>query len=326
MRAITFDAPGDEEVLTWSEVPDVEPAPGEVLIEVAAAGVNNADLLQRKGNYPVPPGASDILGLECSGRIIGLGEGVTGWEVGQEVAALLTGGGYAERVVVPATQLLSVPENLDLISAAALPEAACAVYSNIGMVAGLKPGESFLVHGGGSGIGTHAIQWAHALGARVFTTAGSKKKLDAAQDLGASVVVNYRDEDFAERIKEETDGAGVDAVLDIIGAPYLKPNLKSLAFNGHLVIIGAQGGLDAAELDLGRMLKRRLHVSATTLRGRPAEEKAEIVTAVEQNVWPMIADGRVRPVVHQVLPMKDAAEAHRMLRRGEVIGKLLLTP
>jgi putative PIG3 family NAD(P)H quinone oxidoreductase len=326
MRAITFDAPGDEDVLTWSEVPDVEPGPGEVLIEVAAAGVNNADLLQRKGNYPVPPGASDILGLECSGRIIALGDDVTGCEVGQHVAALLTGGGYAERVAVPATQLLPVPENLDLVSAAALPEAACTVYSNIGMVAGLQPGESFLVHGGGSGIGTHAIQWAHALGARVFTTAGSQKKLDAAAELGASVVINYREEDFAQRIKDETEGAGVDAILDIIGAPYLKPNLRSLAYNGHLVIIGAQGGLRDAELDLGRMLKRRLHVSATTLRGRPDEEKAEIVTAVKENVWPMVADGRVKPVVHTVLPMKDAAEAHRMLGQGKVIGKLVLTP
>ncbi|RJN31984.1 NAD(P)H-quinone oxidoreductase [Nesterenkonia natronophila] len=326
MRAITFDAPGDEEVLTWSEVPGVEPGPDEVLIEVAAAGVNNADLLQRKGNYPVPPGASEILGLECSGKIIVLGEDVTGWEVGQHVAALLTGGGYAERVAVPTEQLLPVPENLDLVSAAALPEAACTVYSNIGMVAGLKRGESFLVHGGGSGIGTHAIQWAHALGARVFITAGSQEKLDAALELGASVVINYREEDFADRIKEETDGAGVDAILDIIGAPYLKPNLNSLAYNGHLVIIGAQGGLSDAELDLGRMLKRRLHVSATTLRGRPAEEKSEIVTAVERNVWPMVADGRVKPVVHTVLPMKDAAEAHRMLAQGKVIGKLVLTP
>ncbi|TLP93284.1 NAD(P)H-quinone oxidoreductase [Nesterenkonia salmonea] len=326
MRAITFDAPGDEAVLSWSEVPDVEPGPGEVLIEVAAAGVNNADLLQRKGNYPVPSGASDILGLECSGRIVALGKGVTGWEEGQHVAALLIGGGYAERVAVPATQLLPVPENLDLVSAAALPEAACTVYSNIGVVAGLQPGESFLVHGGGSGIGTHAIQWAHALGARVFTTAGSPEKLDAAEELGASVVINYREEDFAQRIKEETDGAGVNAILDIIGAPYLTPNLKSLAFNGHLVIIGAQGGLRDAELDLGRMLKRRLHVSATTLRGRPASEKAEIVTAVTENVWPMVADGRVKPVVHTVLPMKDAAESHRMLARGEAIGKLVLTP
>jgi putative PIG3 family NAD(P)H quinone oxidoreductase len=326
MRAITFDAPGDEDVLTWGEVLDVEPGPGEVLIEVAAAGVNNADLLQRKGNYPVPPGASDILGLECSGRIIALGEDVSGWEVGQHVAALLTGGGYAERVAVPATQLLPVPENLDLVSAAALPEAACTVYSNIGMVAGLQPGESLLVHGGGSGIGTHAIQWAHALGAQVFTTAGSQEKLDAAEELGASVVINYREEDFAQRIKDETEGAGVDAILDIIGAPYLKPNLKSLAYNGHLVIIGAQGGLHDAELDLGRMLKRRLHVTATTLRGRPAAEKAEIVAAVKENVWPMVADGRVKPVVHTVLPMKDAAEAHRMLGQGKVIGKLVLTP
>ncbi|NDK31140.1 NAD(P)H-quinone oxidoreductase [Nesterenkonia haasae] len=326
MRAITFDAPGDEDVLTWSEVPDVEPGPGEVLIELAAAGVNNADLLQRKGNYPVPSGASEILGLECSGRIIALGEGVTGWEVGQHVAALLTGGGYAERVAVPAPQLLPVPENLDLVCAAALPEAACTVYSNIGMVANLQPRESFLVHGGGSGIGTHAIQWAHALGARVFTTAGSREKLDAAEELGASVVINYREEDFAQRIKDETEGAGVDAILDIIGAPYLRPNLKSLAYNGHLVIIGAQGGLRDAELDLGRMLGRRLHVSATTLRGRPDEEKAEIVTAVAENVWPMVADGRIAPVVHTVLPMKDAAEAHRMLGRGEVIGKLVLTP
>lgn len=324
MRAITFEAPGDEDVLNWGVVPDVEPGPDEVVIDVAAAGVNNADLMQRQGKYPVPAGASEILGLECSGTIAALGEGVQEWEIGQRVAALLTGGGYAERVAVPAAQLLSVPGDLDLVEAAGLPEAACTVYSNIGMLAELQPGQSVLIHGGGSGIGTHAIQWAHALGARVFTTAGSVEKLQAAEKLGAEILINYREEDFAERIKAETEGAGVDAILDIIGASYLEQNVKSLAYNGHLVIIGAQGGVKGAELDLGRMLKRRLNVSATTLRGRPAEEKTEIVDAVRNHVWPMVTDRRIKPVVDTILPLQEAAEAHRHLAQGKAIGKVIL--
>ncbi|MCT1607112.1 NAD(P)H-quinone oxidoreductase [Nesterenkonia massiliensis] len=325
MRAITFDAPGDEDVLNLTDVDAPAPGPGEVLITVAAAGINNADLLQRRGKYPVPPGASEILGLECSGTIAALGEGVTGWSVGDEVCVLLTGGGYAEQVAVPAEQLLPIPAGISLEEAAALPEVACTVYSNIGMVAGLKPGQSLLVHGGGSGIGTHAIQWAHALGARVFTTAGSAQKLDAARQLGADVAINYRDEDFAERIAEETSGSGVDVILDIIGAPYLEPNLKSLANNGHLVIIGTMGGM-RTELNLGLMLSKRASVTATTLRARPLHEKAEIVAAVRENVWPLIESGQIKPMVDTVLPLDQAAEAHRILAEGRAVGKVLLKP
>lgn len=325
MRAITFDAPGDEDVLNLTEVDTPAPGPGEVLITVAAAGINNADLLQRRGKYPVPPGASEILGLECSGTIAALGEGVTGWSIGDEVCALLTGGGYAEQVAVPAEQLLPIPAGISLEEAAALPEVACTVYSNIGMVAGLRPGQSLLVHGGGSGIGTHAIQWAHALGARVFTTAGSAQKLDAARQLGADVAVNYRDEDFAERIAEETSGSGVDVILDIIGAPYLEPNLKSLAHNGHLVIIGTMGGM-RTELNLGLMLSKRASVTATTLRARPLHEKAEIVAAVRENVWPLVESGQIKPMVDTVLLLDQAAEAHRILAEGRAVGKVLLKP
>lgn len=325
MRAITFDAPGDEDVLTLTEVDAPAPDPGEVLITVAAAGINNADLLQRRGKYPVPPGASEILGLECSGTIAALGKGVEGWSVGDEVCALLTGGGYAEQVAVPAEQLLPIPAGISLEEAAALPEVACTVYSNIGMVAGLRAGQSLLVHGGGSGIGTHAIQWAHALGARVFTTAGSAQKLDAARQLGADVAINYRDEDFAERIAEETGGSGVDVILDIIGAPYLEPNLKSLANNGHLVIIGTMGGM-RTELNLGLMLSKRASVTATTLRARPLHEKAEIVAAVRKNVWPLVESGLIKPMVDTVLPLDQAAEAHRILAEGRAVGKVLLKP
>lgn len=325
MRAITFEAPGDEDVLTWSSVEDPSPGAGEVLIDVVAAGVNNADLLQRRGRYPVPPGASDILGLECSGTIAALGEDVAGWSVGDEVCALLTGGGYAERVVVPAVQLLPVPQGVDLVEAAALPEAACTVYSNLAMVAGLQAGQSVLVHGGGSGIGTHAIQWAHALGARVFATAGSHSKGEVARRLGADVVINYREEDFAQRVKEETEGAGVDAVLDIVGAPYLQANLDSLAVNGHVVIIGTQGGMRGAELDLGLMLHKRASVTATTLRSRPLEEKKQIVSAVGRHVWPLIAEGQIKPVIDTVLPIDRAADAHQLIAEGGTIGKVLLT-
>lgn len=325
MYAVTFDTPGDEDALNWTQVPDPEVGPGEVLIDVAAAGVNNADLLQRQGKYPVPPGASEILGLECSGTISALGEGVTGWQVGQQVAALLTGGGYAQKVAVPVQQLLPVPDSVDLIGAAALPEAACTSYSNLAMVAGLQPGGSVLVHGGSGGVGSHAVQWAKALGTKVFATAGSPEKAAAVGKLGADVVINYREEDFAERIKEETQGAGVDAILDVIGAPYLVPNMKSLAYNGHLVIIGTQGGTRDTDLRLGLMLRRRLSVTATTLRGRPLQEKAEIVTGVGTNVWPMVEGGSIRPVVDTVLPMAQAGEAHRLLGQGAVTGKVVLT-
>jgi len=325
MQAITFDHPGDETVLSRTELPDPTPSDGEVLVEVAAAGVNNADLQQRQGNYPPPPGASDILGLEVSGTIRALGRGVTGWSVGDRVCALLAGGGYASLAVVPATQLLPVPDALDLVSAAALPEAACTVYSNIGMLAGLRPGQTLLVHGGTGGMGSHAVLWAKALGARVIATSGGARKVAASRELGADLVVDHRTEDFVARSQDFTDGVGVDVVLDVVGPSYLSRNLEVLAPNGHVAVIASGSGAEAT-LPFGLLMQKRATISGTTLRARPLAEKAEIVEAVRYNVWPFVADGRVRPVVDAVLPLAEAGEAHRRLAAGDVIGKLLLTP
>ncbi|PZE59738.1 NAD(P)H-quinone oxidoreductase [Curtobacterium sp. MCPF17_001] len=323
MRAITITQPGDVDVLTLGELPDPVPGDGEVLVEVAAAGVNNADLQQRQGNYPPPPGASDVLGLEVSGTVRALGVGVTDWAVGDRVCALLSGGGYASLAVVPEAQLLPVPDDLDLVSAAALPEAACTVYSNIGMLAGLRPGQTLLVHGGTGGMGSHAVLWAKALGARVIATSGGERKVRASRELGADLVIDHREEDFVERALAFTDGVGVDVVLDVVGPSYLHRNLEVLAPNGHLAIIAAGAGADAT-LPIGQLMRKRATVSGTTLRARPAAEKAAIVAAVRRDVWPFVADGRVRPVVDAVLPIADAAEAHRRLASGDVIGKLLL--
>ena len=322
MRAIRVDG----EALRW-EPGAYEPsaAPGEVLVEVAAAGVNRADLLQAAGHYPPPPGASPILGMEVSGRVSALGDGVTRWSVGDEVCALVVGGGYAERVAVPAAQVLPVPAGVDLVDAAALPEAACTVWSNLFMVGGLRHGEVLLVHGGGSGIGTFAVQLGAHAGARVAATAGSARKLDACRALGASILVDYSSEDFVTAVREATDGHGADVVLDLVGAAYLTRNIDLLAPNGRLVVIGLQGGT-RAELDLGRLTAKRLALIGTTLRSRPAEERAAIVASVETHVWPVVAAGDVRPVVDRVLPMSEAAEAHRVLRDGEAIGKVLLVP
>ncbi len=325
MRAVTQSAPGGPETLVVTELPDPVPGPGEVLLEVAATAVNRADLLQRQGFYPPPPGASDIIGLECSGTLAALGEGVTGWAVGDQVCALLAGGGYASRVVVPAGQLMPVPDGVDLVSAAALPEVACTVWSNVFMIAGLRPGDAFLVHGGGGGIGTFAIQLAAASGARVFTTAGSAEKLERCRELGAEVAINYRDEDFVEVVRAETDGAGADVVLDNMGAKYLARNVDVLADEGRLVVIGMQGGTKA-ELDLGRLLSKRGAVIATALRSRPVEGKARICASVVEHVWPLVADGTIQPIVSAVLPLDDVAEAHRMIESGDAVGKVLLTP
>ncbi|OII37287.1 NADPH:quinone oxidoreductase [Curtobacterium sp. MMLR14_010] len=325
MQAITFDAPGDEHVLTLSELPDPTPAAGEVLVEVAAAGVNNADLQQRQGNYPPPPGASDVLGLEVSGTIRALGADVTGWAVGDRVCALLAGGGYASLAVVPASQLLPVPDGLDLVEAAALPEAACTVYSNLGMLAGLRPGQTLLVHGGTGGMGSHAVLWAKALGARVIATSGGERKVAAARELGADLVIDHRTEDFVARAKEFTDGVGVDVVLDVVGPDYLERNLDVLAPNGHIAVIASGSGTEAP-LPFGLLMRKRATISGTTLRARPLAEKAAIVEAVRADVWPFVVDGRVRPVVDAVLPLAEAAEAHRRIASGDVIGKLLLTP
>jgi putative PIG3 family NAD(P)H quinone oxidoreductase len=328
MRAVTIPEPGGPEVLTWAEVPDPVCGPGEVVVDVAATAVNRADLLQRQGFYPPPKGASEILGLECSGIVSEVGAGVTGWSVGDEVCALLSGGGYAERVAVPAGQLLPRPSGVELATAAALPEVVCTVWSNVFLLAGLGKGDTFLVHGGSSGIGTMAIQLAVRAGARVITTAGTAAKLAFCRELGADVTVNYRDEDFVERVEEATGGAGVDVVLDNMGAKYLARNVDSLAVGGRLVVIGMQGGTKA-ELDLGKLLGKRASVHATTLRSRPATGpggKAEIVAAVLHDVWPDVERGVVRPIVDRRLPMSRAAEAHRLIESSEHIGKVLLLP
>jgi putative PIG3 family NAD(P)H quinone oxidoreductase len=322
MHAIVIREPGGPEVLEWAEVPDPAPGSGEVLIDVVASAVNRADIMQREGNYPPPPGAPDILGLECSGRIAEVGRGVTGWEVGDEVCALLAGGGYAEKVVAPAGQLLPVPRGVELHEAGALPEVSCTVWSNVFDIAHLSPGEILLVHGGASGIGTFAIQLATAYGARVFTTA-SKAKHERLLAYGADRAIDYNDEDFVEIVRTETGGYGTDVVLDNMGAKYLARNVDVLARNGRLMTIGLQGGRKA-ELDLGILLGKCGTVGATSLRSRPAAEKARIVADVRENVWPAIEAGKVRPVIDRVFAMQDAAEAHRYLDSGEHFGKVLL--
>ncbi|MDO7868329.1 NAD(P)H-quinone oxidoreductase [Nocardioides jiangxiensis] len=321
MRAIVATQPGGPEVLEIRELPTPTPGPGEVLVEVAATAVNRADVLQRMGFYPPPAGASDIIGLECSGTVAQLGEGVEGWAVGDAVCALLAGGGYASHVVVPAGQLMPVPDGVDLVTAAALPEVACTVWSNVFMLAGLEAGDRFLVHGGAGGIGTHAIQVASALGARVYTTAGSAEKLATCAELGADVTINYRTDDFVAVLK--ADG-GADVILDNMGAKYLDGNVAALATGGRLVIIGMQGGVKG-ELNIAALLTKRGAVHATSLRARPTEEKALICADVVENVWPLVADGQVVPIVHATLPLEQAAEAHRLIDSGDHVGKILLT-
>jgi putative PIG3 family NAD(P)H quinone oxidoreductase len=324
MRAVVANGTGGPEVLSVTEVPDVQAGPGEVLIAVAAAGLNRADLLQRQGFYPPPPGASDVIGMECSGTVAAVGEGVDEWQVGDEVCALLAGGGYASLVAVPAGQVMPVPEGIDLVTAAALPEVAATVWSNVFMVAGLQPQERLLVHGGAGGIGTFAIQLAHRLGAFVLTTGGTAEKLAFCADLGADVTINYRDEDFVEVVKERTDGHGADVILDNMGAKYLGRNVSALATEGRLVIIGMQGGTKA-ELDINALLRKRGAVIATTLRSRPTAEKSAICASVVEHVWPLVAEGLVQPVVHGTMPLEQAAEAHAQMESGAHTGKILLT-
>jgi putative PIG3 family NAD(P)H quinone oxidoreductase len=291
---------------------------------MAATAVNRADTLQRQGHYPPPPGASDVLGLECSGTVSAVGEAVDRWSVGDQVCALLSGGGYAEKVLVPAGQVMPVPDGLDLVHAGALPEVACTVWSNVFMVAGLRPGETLLVHGGAGGIGTFAIQLAHALGARVLTTAGSPEKLELCRSLGADVAISYRDQDFVEEVRSATDGAGADVILDNMGAKYLARNVEALATEGRLVVIGMQGGAKG-ELDLGLLMRKRGAVVATTLRARPTEEKASICAAVVEHVWPLVADGTLEVLVHDTFPLDRASDAHRVMESGEHTGKIVIT-
>jgi len=324
VHAVVVSQPGGPEVLRWEEVPDPVPREGEVLVEVVATAVNRADLLQRQGHYDPPPGAPPYLGLECSGRVAALGPDVAGWDAGDEVCALLAGGGYAQRVAVPAGQLLPVPDGVSLVEAAALPEVVCTVWSNVFMLAGLQPGETLLVHGGASGIGTMAIQLARQVRARVAVTAGSAAKLARCRELGAEILVNYREDDFVAAVRAATDGRGADVVLDNMGAAYLQRNVDVLAASGRLVVIGLQGGTKG-ELDLGALLRKRAAVLATTLRLRPAAEKAAIVAAVREHVWPLVGSGAVGPVVDRVLPITEVAQAHRVVEAGEHVGKVLLT-
>ncbi|MBF9131706.1 NAD(P)H-quinone oxidoreductase [Plantactinospora sp. S1510] len=323
MKAIMIPTPGGPDALLWADVSEPTPGPDEVVIDIRASAVNRADLLQRQGHYPPPAGASPYPGLECAGVIGAVGTGVTGWSVGEPVCALLSGGGYAEQVAVPAGQLLPVPAGVELIEAAALPEVACTVWSNVVRLARLGAGETLLVHGGGSGIGTFAVQLGAALGATVLATARAGKH-DRLRELGATTVIDYTGQDFVEATMAATDGRGADVILDIVGGSYLGRNVAALATGGRLVVIGMQGGR-RGELDLGALLAKRASVAATALRSRPAAEKAAIVRGVREEVWPLIVSGAIRPVVDRRLPMARAAEAHRIVESGAHFGKVLLT-
>ena len=325
MRCVEISTPGGPEVLKAAERPDPAPGDGEVLIAVAAAGVNRPDVLQRLGGYPPPPGASDIPGLEVAGTITALGRGVPDWRVGDRVCALVAGGGYATMCVAPAPQCLPVPSSLDMVAAGAVPETFFTVWTNVFDRGRLKAGETALFHGGTSGIGTTAIQLAAARGARVFATAGSDEKCRACEQLGAERGINYRTEDFAASIKQLTGGRGVDLILDIIGADYFAKNLASLAVDGRLVEIGFMGGRSTTPLDLGQVLRRRLTITGSTLRPRTVEEKGAIAASLRAEVWPLLEQGRVKPVVFKTFPLEQAADAHRLMESSEHVGKIVLT-
>ncbi|BFG27679.1 hypothetical protein CerSpe_139520 [Prunus speciosa] len=323
MKAVVITVPGGPEVLKLQDVADPELKEDEVLIKVAATALNRADTLQRKGAYPPPPGSSPYLGLECSGTIEAVGKHVSRWQAGDRVCALLSGGGYAEKVAVPVGQVFPVPPGISLKDAASFPEVACTVWSTVFMMSRLSAGETFLVHGGSSGIGTFAIQIAKYQGVRVFVTAGSEEKLAVCKELGADVCINYKTEDFVARVKEETGGKGVDVILDSIGASYFRRNLDSLNFDGRLFVIGMLGGA-VTEIDLRVVLSRRLTIQAAGLRYRSPENKAEIAREVENNVWPAIVAGRVKTVIYKSFPLSEAAEAHRLMESSQHIGKILL--
>lgn len=327
MDVVQVKSPGGPDVLELAARPDPEPGPGEVLVRVAAAGVNRADLLQREGRYPPPPGAPDWPGLEVSGVVAGHGAGVdaTAWPLGARVAALLPGGGYATLVAVPAGLLLSVPDEVDLVDAAGLPEALLTSWTNVVDAGRLAAGEVLLVQGGSGGVGSVAVQLGAALGAHVVATAGGAERAERCRDLGARTVVDHRTQDVAAAVREATDGHGADVVLDVLGAGGLATNLAALATGGRIVVIGTQRGA-RAELDLGLLMARRGSVIGTTLRARPLAEKERIVADVREHAWPMLTDGRLRPVVHARLPLARAADAHRLLDSGEVFGKVLLVP
>jgi NADPH2:quinone reductase len=325
MKAVYVSEAGGPEVLEVREVPAPVPGPGEVLIDVVAAGLNRADVQQRRGFYPPPPGASDILGLEVSGRIAGFGPDVSKpFSVGDKVVALLSGGGYAQQVAVPAEQVLRIPDGVDLVTAASLPEVAATVYSNLIMTAQLQPGETVLVHGATGGIGTMAIQLAKAFGATVATTAGTAEKVGTAKAfLHADIAINYMEEDFPESLRAQNGGHGADVILDVVGAKYLGQNVDALADYGRLIVIGLQGGTKA-ELDLGKLLSKRAAIIGTALRPRPVAEKGVIMNAVRDAVWPLLADGRIRPLVAKTFPLDQVRAAHEYFDSGDHVGKVLL--
>lgn len=321
MHAITQKEYGGPDSLEWTKVADPHPAPGEVIIDVTATAVNRADLLQREGKYPPPPGITDTLGLECSGTIVSVGAALTLDRIGERVTALLAGGGYAQKVAVPVGQVMSVPEGVSLVDAAGLPEVACTVWSNLKNVLNLRQGETILIHGGGSGIGTLAIQIAKAMGAKVAVTAGSQAKLNTCASLGADLMINYKEEDFVEKIKDAF--GGVDTIMDNMGASYLSRNVDALNRNGRMVIIGLQGGVKA-EFNIAQALAKNVTISATSLRSRPDKEKSAICREVEKVVWPWISDGTVKQVIDRVMPIQQAAAAHQLLEKGEATGKIIL--
>ena len=316
MRAVIVPEPGGPDALVVADLPAPSAGPGEVVIDIAASAVNKADTLQRQGFYPPPPGASDVLGMECSGTISAVGHGVDAWSVGDEVCALLASGGYADKVAVPAGQVMPVPAGVDVVTASALPEVAATVWSNVFMIANLRPGETFLVHGGAGGIGTMAIQLAHALGATVAATAGSEDKLATCRSLGADITVNYREDDFVAVLRE---AGGADVILDNMGASYLMRNLEALKTEGRLVVIGMQGGTKA-EIDLSVLQRKRAALVATTLRARPSEEKSAICAALVEHVWPLVADGKVKAVVHEQVPLAEVARAHQAMDDSSHVG------
>ena len=326
MKAVYIAEPGGPEALEVREVADPIPAAGEVLIDVVAAGINRADVQQRRGFYPPPPGASEVPGLEVSGRISGFGPDVVRpFSMGDRVVALLSGGGYAEKVAVPAEQVLRVPDGVDLVTAASLPETAATVYSNLVMTAQLQPGELVLIHGATGGIGTMAVQMAKAFGARVAATAGSEEKVSTARAfLGVDVAINYNEQDFVDVVRNATGGRGADVILDVIGAKYLDRNVEALAPYGRLVVIGLQGGAKA-ELNIGMLLNKRAAIIGTALRPRPVEEKGIIMSAVREHVWPLITEGRIKPLVDRTFPLAEVQRAHEYFDSGEHVGKVLLT-
>lgn len=323
MRAVIVREFGGLDQLTLAEVDPPQPMPDEVVIDVVAAALNRADIMQRRGFYPPPQGASDILGLEVSGRVSAVGSEVRRWRVGDEVCALLEGGGYADQVAVASGQVMPVPRGVALADAAALPEVAATVWSNVVMTAGLHAGQVLLVHGGSSGIGTMATQVARELGATVAVTAGSAEKLTACAHFGASILVNYREDDFVAELHAATDGRGADVILDNMGAKYLARNVAALADGGRLVVIGLQGGR-RAELDLGALLGKRAGVIATSLRTRSRADKARIVGETVANVWPMVESGAVRPVIAARFPLAEVAAAQALMEESSHIGKILL--